>query len=163
LAQSHPALAVIMRSKQGGQDWATWRVKDTNKGPVVWHAKHALIYIPDERRLPDGPYHLLVCTHALTDEVKYFLSNAPVERRVGALLRGGFSRWRIERCFEDGKSELGLWEGRRWLGLKRHLILITVSYLFLAETDKRLRKKQSGVDRVPGAARDRRAGSWAAA
>ncbi|MCL6502429.1 MAG: hypothetical protein K6T86_07060 [Pirellulales bacterium] len=82
---------------------------------------------------------------------------------MGALLRVGFSRWRIERCFEDDKSELGLWEGRRWLGLKRHLILTTVSYLFLAETDKRLRKTKSGVDRVPGAGRDRRARSWAAA
>jgi len=53
-----------------------------------------------------------------------------------------FGRWRIERCFEDGKGEVGLdrWEGRRWLGLKRHLILTTVSYLLLARTCQRLRK-----------------------
>src|SRR5487761_1162724 len=58
----------------------------------------------------------------------------------------------IERCFEDGKGEVGLdhWEGRRWLGLKRHLILTAVSYLFLARTCAGLRKKKSGVDRLPG-------------
>ncbi|MCL6502894.1 MAG: hypothetical protein K6T86_09430 [Pirellulales bacterium] len=119
--------------------WTTRRVKHTSKGPVVWHAKHALLYVPDDPGLPDRPS--LVCTHALTGEVKYFLSNAPVETPVGAMLRMGFSRWRIECCFEDGKSALGLWEGRRWLGLKRHWILTTVSYLFLAETCQRLRKK----------------------
>ena len=45
-----------------------------------------------------------------------------------------FSRWRVERCFEDQKCEIGLdqYEGRRYLGLKRHLILSCVSYLFLA-------------------------------
>src|SRR5487761_1361063 len=58
----------------------------------------------------------------------------------------------IERCFEDGKGEVGLdhWEGRRWLGLKRHLILPAVSYLFLARPGAGLRKKKSGVDRLPG-------------
>jgi SRSO17 transposase len=40
--------------------------------------------------------------------VEYFLSNASVETPVGDLPRVGFSRWRIERCFEDGKSEPGL-------------------------------------------------------
>jgi SRSO17 transposase len=41
------------------------------------------------------------------------------------LLLVAFSRWRVERCFQDDKSEIGLdqYEGRRYLGLKRHLIL----------------------------------------
>jgi SRSO17 transposase len=150
LAKSHPALAA--------QAWQTWRIKDTQKGPLVWHLKHVLIHIKDEQGLPEGPYHLLVCTHPLTGEVKYFLSNAPADTPVKKLLRVAFGRWRIERCFEDGKGEVGLdhWEGRRWLGLKRHLILTTVSYLFLAKTCQRLRKKKPGVDRRPGPHGDRR-------
>ena len=41
------------------------------------------------------------------------------------MLLVAFSRWRVERCFEDQKSEIGLdqYEGRRYQGLKRHLIL----------------------------------------
>jgi len=150
LAHSHPALAA--------QAWQTWRIKDTQKGPLVWHVKHVLIHIQDEQGLPEGPYHLLVCTHPLTGEVKYFLSNAPADTPVKKLLRVAFGRWRIERCFEDGKGEVGLdhWEGRRWLGLKRHLILTAVSYLFLAKTCRRLREKKPGVDCLPGADGDRR-------
>lgn len=145
LAQSHPALAA--------QAWQTWRIKDTQKGPLVWRVKHVLVHVKDEQGLPQGPYHLLVCYHPFTGEIKYFLSNAAAGTPMKKLLRVAFGRWRIERCFEDGKGELGLdhWEGRRWLGLKRHLILTTVSYLFLAKACKRLRGEKSGVDRLPGA------------
>lgn len=149
LAKSHPALAA--------QAWQTWRIKDTEKGPLVWRVKHVLIYVKDEHGLPEGPFHLLVCYHPFTGEIKYFFSNAPAETPVKKLLRVAFGRWHIERCFEDGKGEVGLdhWEGRRWIGLKRHLILTTVSYLFLAKTCQGLRKKKSGVDRLPGEDGDR--------
>jgi SRSO17 transposase len=149
LAQTYPALAA--------QPWQTWRVKDTDKGPLLWHVKHALLWIPDEHGLPEGPYHVLVCTQPFSGEVKYFLSNAPANTPVPQLLRVAFGRWRIERCFEDGKGELGLdhWEGRRWLGLKRHLILTTVSYLFLAKVCQRLRGEKSAMDHLPSASADR--------
>jgi len=151
LAQSHPALAA--------QAWQTWRIKDTQKGPLVWRVKHVLIHLKDEHGLPTGPYHLLVCYHPFTDEIKYFLSNAPPDTPVKKLLRVAFGRWRVERCFEDGKGEVGLdhWEGRRWLGLQRHLTLTAVSYLFLAKACQRLRGEKSGMDRLPSAHRDEHA------
>ena len=141
LAQMHRALAA--------QAWQTWRIRHTHKGPLVWHVKQVLIYLPDQGGPQtsaggaEGPYHLVVCTHPLSGEVKYFLSNAPANAPWKMLLHGAFDRWRIERCFEDGKGEVVLdhWEGRRWLGLKRHLILTSVSYLFLARTYHRPRKK----------------------
>lgn len=145
LARREPALR--------DQPWLTWRIKDGQKGPIVWDAKHALIYPKDERGLPGQPYHLLVCRNPLTGEIKYFLSNAPPETPVRVLLRVAFTRWRIERCFEDQKGEVGLshWEGRRWIGLKRHLSLTTVSYLFLAKARERVAGEKSGGDRLPTA------------
>jgi SRSO17 transposase len=150
LAESHPALAA--------QPWQTWRIKDTQKGPLIWRVKHVLVHAKDEQGLPEGSYHLFVCYHPFTGEIKYFLSNAPADTPVKKLLRVAFGRWRIERCFEDGKGEVGLdhWEGRRWLGLKRHLILTSVSYLFLAKTCQRLRGEKPGVDGLPGAFGNRR-------
>ena len=51
-----------------------------------------------------------------------------METRLETLLLVAFSRWRVERCFEDDKSEIGLdqYEGRRYLGLKRHFIISAV-------------------------------------
>ena len=58
-----------------------------------------------------------------------------------------------ERCFEDQKSEIGLdqYEGRRYQGLKRHLILSCVSSLFLSRMREEFGGEKSGVDGVPGA------------
>lgn len=143
------------------QPWEPWRVKDTEKGPVVWEVKHALIYPKDEEGLPDKPYHLVVARNVFSrDEIKYFLSNAPPNTRLRTLLRVGFSRWRIERCFEDQKGEVGLdhYEGRRWVGLKRHLAITAVSYLFLARVREQLRGKKSGADDLPSPRRGRRRG-----
>lgn len=89
--------------------------------------------------------HLIVARNVLDlAEIKFFVSNAPPETSVQTLLLVAFSRWRVERCFQDQKQEVGLdqWEGRSWLGLKRHLILTSVSYLFLAKTCDRLRGKK---------------------
>ena len=60
---------------------------------------------------------------------------------------------RRKDTFEDDKSEIGLdqYEGRRYLGLKRHLLLSAVSYLFLARVRQEWVEKESGADSLPTA------------
>ena len=121
---------------------------------MIWEVKHALFAPKDEDGMPGEPMHLMVARNVLdTNEVKFFVSNAPAETPVSKLLLVGFSRWRVERCFEDQKSEIGLdqYEGRRYQGLKRHLILSCVSYLFLSRMREEFGGEKSGVDGVPGA------------
>jgi len=152
LLNHHPALR--------DQAWEPYHVKDGEKGPLVWEVKHTLFYPKDARGLPGKPYHLLIARNVLNpEELKFFISNAPPETKVETLLLVGFSRWRVERCFQDQKSELGLddYEGRRYLGLKRHLVLASVSHLFLARVHQELRGGKSGVDRSASPHGDRRA------
>jgi len=140
------------------QPWVRYRIKDGQKGPIVWEAKHTRITIKDEDGLPSIELHLVVARNVLdTDEVKFFVSNAPPKTEVSTMLLVAFSRWRVERCFRDQKQEVGLdqWEGRRWLGLQRHLVLTCVSYLFLARVREKLREKKSRVDGLPSPHRHR--------
>ena len=140
------------------QPWVRYRIKDGQKGPIVWEVKHTRITTKDEDGLPGIELHLVVARNVLdTDEVKFFVSNAPPETEVSTMLLVAFSRWRVERCFRDQKQEVGLdqWEGRRWLGLQRHLILTCVSYLFLARVREKLREKKSRVDGMPSPHRHR--------
>ncbi len=140
------------------QPWVRYRIKDGQKGPIVWEAKHTRITIKDEDGLPSIELHLVVARNVLdTDEVKFFVSNAPPKTEVSTMLLVAFSRWRVERCFRDQKQEVGLdqWEGRRWLGLQRHLVLTCVSYLFLARVREKLRGKKSRVDGLPSPHRHR--------
>jgi hypothetical protein len=116
------------------QSWQRWQVKDTQKGPKVVEVKHAIVYPQNSNKLPSKAHHLLVVRDVLSGEIKFFLANAPKKTRVEILLKVAFSRWRVERCFEDDKKYIGLdhFEGRGYPGLIRHLILSAVSLLFLA-------------------------------
>ena len=136
------------------QAWVPYRIKDGEKGPIVWEVKHTMITMKNEDGLPGQRLHLVVARNVLDpDEIKFFVSNALEETPIETLLLVGFSRWRVERCFQDQKGEIGLdqWEGRCYLGLKRHLILSSVSYLFLARVRERWKGEKTGVDRLPSA------------
>lgn len=126
------------------QPWENYRVKDGTKGPMVWQAKRITVWLEGEDGLPGAPHVLLIARNALNvEEVKYFLSNAPPDTSTDVLLLVAFSRWKVERLFEDGKSELGLdhFEVRKYLCVKRHLIVSCVSYQFLAEFQAKHQKK----------------------
>ena len=141
------------------QPWVRYHVKDGEKGPLVWEVKQTRVTMKDDQGLPGMRLHLIVARNALDyEEVKFFVSNAPANTSVQTLLLVAFSRWRVERCFQDQKQEIGLdqWEGRHYLGLKRHLILSCVSYLFLARSRERLRKKKPEGHRLPTARGRRR-------
>jgi len=132
--------------------WEKFYVKDTNKGPMVWEAKVAPFYLKREG-LPTWPHGLLVARNTENhDERKYFVSNAPAGTPVEVLLHVAFSRWPVERCFEDEKGDLGLshFEVRTWRSLRRHLILTAVSHLFLAEVHDPWRGEKSGTDGLAG-------------
>lgn len=142
--------------------WQSYHVKDGTKGPMVWQAKRILVYLADENGLPTRPHHLLVVRNALNhNEVKYFISNTPEQTPVEMLLRVAFTRWTIERIFEDSKGELGMdhFEVRKFLSIQRHLILSCLSHVFLSEFCLKHRGKKSGTNGLPGSHRDILAGT----
>ena len=141
------------------QPWVQYHIKEGQKSPIVWEAKQTRIVMKDADGLPGVELHLVVARNVLDlNEVKFFVSNAPPETHVSTMLLVAFSRWRVERCFQDQKQEVGLdqWEGRTWLGLQRHLILTSVSYLFLARVREQLRGEKFRTHGVPSPRRRRR-------
>ena len=104
---------------------------------------------------------LVIAREVLTGEVKYFLSNAPREVPLGEVLHVAFSRWHIERIFQDGKGEVGLdhFEVRNYKSLIRHLILSMLSFYFLADRTKWLREKKLQLDPLPSPRRRSNASS----
>jgi len=134
--------------------WERFHVKDGSKGPMVWEAKRIPFWIKDEHGLPSRPHHLVVTRNVLKPgEVKFFLSNAPESTPLEVLLQVAFSRWHIERLFEDTKTELGMdhFEVRQYPSIVRHLILTCISHLFLAEFCLAHRGEKTGADGLPGA------------
>lgn len=138
--------------QRGGPSWQVYRVKETQKGPVVWEVRETRFF-PNRGHVPGAEVRLLVAREVLTGEIKYFLAHAPKEATVQEILCVAFMRWHIERLFEDGKGEVGLdhFEVRKYRSLRRHLVLTQLSLCFLADQTSRLRKKNHLVESVSGA------------
>jgi SRSO17 transposase len=156
-------VANLLRYSPGLRDqpWQRFRVKDGAKGPMVWEVKRVRFYPQLEDGDPGKPGHLIVARNVLRpEEVKYFVSNAPPETRLQTLLLVAFSRWHVERCFEDEKTELGFdhYEGRKYRGLIRHQALTAVTHLFLERIREQWGEKP-GVDGLPNT--DGRSGAGA--
>jgi SRSO17 transposase len=111
---------------------ARYTTHETAKGPEVWEARR-VPFIEQADAAPAVAQDLLVARNPRTGEVKYFLTNAARSLPTPACLKVAFSRWRVERCFQDCKSELGLnhAELRTYRGLRRHFILTAINYYFL--------------------------------
>jgi SRSO17 transposase len=133
------------------QPWKDFYIKDSDKGPIVWQAKFAVFHVSSQG-MPSRPHTLIFARNALDlKEVKYLVSNAPLSTPREELVRVAFSRYAIERCFEDEKTEVGMdhFEVRNYLSLKRHLILSALSLLFLAEIHQEDRGEKTGTDCLP--------------
>ena len=119
------------------QSWSRYRIKDTEKGPLVWEIKWAVFWRKGEDGLPGRRHCLIVARNVLTSEVKYFVGNrVPGEQGVTLrwLLRVAFGRWSVESCFREAKEELGMdhYEVRGWRCLHRHFFVTQLSQLFCA-------------------------------
>lgn len=126
--------------------WKKYQIKDSTKGPIVWEAKRLEVVLKGSDDLPGMRLWLVVARNVLDSELKFFVSNASSQTPLQTVLLVAFQRWRVERSFEDEKQEIGLdcFEGRLYRGLKRHLILSNVSYLFLQRVHSQEREKKSG-------------------
>ena len=150
-ANEKPPRPVSKLWKRGGPSWQTYRIKDTQKGPEVWYVRETIFY-PNDADLPGRESRLIIARHALSGEVKYFLSDAGLDVPLKTLLYVAFSRWHVERLFEDGKGQVGFdhFEVRNYKSLIRHLVLTNLSQYFLCEQTTRLRGEKSMVDTLPG-------------
>ena len=118
---------------------------------MVWEVR-ATRFFPYRDDVPGAEGVLLVAREVLTGERKYFLAHAPTETAVAEMLCVAFSRWHIERLFEDSKGEVGLdhFEVRTYRSLRRHLVLTQLSLGFLADQTSALRGKKLVVEPVSG-------------
>jgi SRSO17 transposase len=71
---------------------------------------------------------------------KYWLSTVPEHASLEELVHLAEIRWRIDRDYQEMKSELGLgqYEGRSWRGFHHHGTLCIAAYAFLAAERARL-------------------------
>ena len=125
----------------GTKQWRRVRLCRQTVADQVWRARSVQVWVGERWQ------RLVVAVNEATGEVKYLLSNA-VRKSVRRLLRVAFCRWQVEHAFRVVKQEMGLmhYEGRHYVGLLRHQILVLLMLGFVAEQTQALRKKKSVGD-----------------
>ena len=128
------------------QKWRMMKIKRKTLPAQRWLVKAGQVHLSRDGLPTDRTYWLIVAKNVDTGEVKYFLSNAPPRTALKTLLGVAFSRAHVEHVFRVAKSEIGFshFEGRRYIGLMRHMILCQLVMTFIAEQTDRLRGKKSG-------------------
>ena len=121
-----------------------YRLKRETQPDQVWRAAGKAVRVNGLAML------LVVAWNEATDEVKYFLAAGTAS--VRRVLRVGFRRWTVEHLFRVAKREVGLmdYEGRKYVGLLRHLILGVVVLGFVSAQTDRLRGEKCGSDAGAG-------------
>jgi len=95
-------------------------------------AVHQRIWVWDGRSAQANCWHILVRRDA-GGEIKYSISNAPVNTSTHRLLYMQGQRHFIERSLQDSKSHLGLaqYQARNWNSWHHHMALIMMAMVFL--------------------------------
>jgi len=115
----------------------------------------------------DEQWLLIEWPHGEAQPRHYWFSTLPANTSIKTLVATAQGRWRIERDYQELKSELGLhhYEGRNWRGFHHHASLCIAAYGFLMGERLSGLKKNRGrfkTPAVPEEFRPRGAGTDAA-
>ena len=132
--------------------WQRIKIKNTTRGPAIWEVKAARVHLVNaldsgQPSIPtDRLYWLIVARNPRTNEIKYFVSNAPANIPLKKMMTVGFARWHVEKWFERAKQEAGFgaFEVRTYTSLIRHWLCSRMAMYFLAAQTERFRGKKSG-------------------
>jgi len=162
--RKHPVPGVVAVSAEAmiatlpARVWRTITWRKGWKGPLK--AQFAMLRvrvaegakIAQGRRLPGEEQVWLVCEQRVHGERRYYLSNLPASTAPCVLARLIKGRWACEQAHQQMKQELGLdhYEGRCWLGLQHHALMVMIGYAFLQWLRLRDKKGAHATARHPG-------------
>ncbi|MBW2209234.1 MAG: IS701 family transposase [Deltaproteobacteria bacterium] len=129
-------------AKDPSLEWETVILDEGAKGPI--EAKITRLRVVESRDgLPDKECWLFLRSCPDTGEIKYCLSNAPVDIHIDEMTRVCILRWPIEQCFKEGKSKIGMgdYEHRSWEAWHRHMTFVFIAQLFLLRLRHKFKKK----------------------
>jgi SRSO17 transposase len=134
--------------------WETLTVAEGAQGPRQYQCVRQRVW--ECRDGVPGPERWLLLRRKLDgSELKYALSNAPVETALQTLAQVQAFRWPVETGFQQYKGETGLdeYEVRSWRGWYHHTALALVAGAFLLQVQQAWGGKGGRIDDPAGDAR----------
>ena len=127
--------------------WQRLEVAEGEKGPRIYDWACQRI-VENHAQLPGRDGWLLARRSTSdSDDIAYYLSNAPAETPLLKLAQVASTRFTIEQCFEEGKGETGLdhYEVRYWHSWYRHITLSMMAHAWLASIRLKRNREKGGT------------------
>jgi SRSO17 transposase len=113
--------------------WHLRKIKEGEKG--VLNAQFAFVRAVAVRDEMPGPDVCVVLRRNCQEpnELKVFVTNAPVRTPQQEFIRVSGMRWPIETCFRQAKGALGMdqYQTRSWRGWLHHMTMVILAHHFL--------------------------------
>ena len=134
-AQTEPIRVDRWMEQQPEDAWIKINVRETTKGVLKIEVLHRRVWLWDGEESQARFWHLIVRRDTDTNEIKYSLSNAPVETSVERLAYMQGQRCFIERFFQDAKNQCGMgqYQARGWRSWHHHMAMVMMAMLFMLE------------------------------
>ena len=123
-------------AEQPETTWQRMVLRDSTKGVLQVEILHRRVWLWDGEEANAHQWHLVVRREmGDREEIKFSLSNAPVDTPVRRLAQMQGQRYWVERSFQDGKSHVGLdqYQARGWRAWHHHMALVMMAMLFMLE------------------------------
>jgi SRSO17 transposase len=128
--------------------WQSLTVAEGEKGLITYD--WACQRVVESRDGLPGPDAWLIARRALSDptDIAYYLSNAPADMPLLKLAQVASSRYTVEQCIAEAKSETGLdeYEVRYWHSWHRHITLSMLAHTWLASVRLQATEKKGGLN-----------------
>lgn len=127
--------------------WQSLTVAEGEKGLITYD--WACQRVVESRDQLPGPAAWLIARRSLSDptDIAYYLSNAPADTPLLKLAQAASTRYTVEQCIEEAKSETGLdeYEARYWHSWHRHITLSMMAHAWLAAVRYQATAKKGGL------------------
>jgi len=138
------SMSVSDLAKDTDLNWEKIMSEEGAKGPIVSKVTRLRV-IESRNQLPGKECWLFIRKSLNSNEIKYYLSNAPEDTSFEEMCRVSTLRWPVEQCFQEGKSNLGMdqYEHRSWEAWHRHMTFVFIAQLFLLKLRHKFKKNSS--------------------
>ena len=131
-SEPKPIKVQLLKKTLKQDQWHHVFIRDTERREL-WSDIACLRVYPHVDGLPGDECWLIIRKDTEIQQVKYQLSNAPINTSTPRLAQMSGSRFWIERAFEDGKGIAGLadFQVRSWTGWHHHITMTLLAMLYI--------------------------------
>jgi len=149
--EARPQPVAALAERLAPSAWQTLTVADGAQGPRTYQFAAQRVW-ESRDGLPGRACWVLFRRNLDGSELKYCVSNAPLDTPLLTLGRVGATRWCIETAFQRTKDEIGLadYEVRSWRAWHHHITLALLAGAFLFTMWQEWGKKSAPADSPAG-------------